>query len=161
MDVGAELRKARTAAGLSQAELAERAGTTQSTISAYESGRKEPGVSTLERLLGVVGVSLRISPGVSPARRPSVVRNEHRAEILRLARRHGAEVLGVFGSVARGEDRPGSDLDLLVRFESGRSLVDHAALLRELGEALEVPVDVISAGGLTDNDPILADLVPL
>jgi predicted nucleotidyltransferase len=70
-------------------------------------------------------------------------------------------VLGVFGSVARGEDQPGSDLDLLVRFEPGRSLVDHAAVLRELGEVLEVPVDVISAGGVSDDDPILADLVPL
>ena len=44
---------------------------------------------------------------------------------------------------------------------SVRSLVDHAALLRELGEALEVPVDVISVGGLANDDPILADLVPL
>lgn len=161
MDVGAALRTARTAAGLTQAEMAERAGTTQSTVSAYESGRKEPGFSTLERLLGVVGASLTISQGLSTPPRPSAVRREHRAEILRLARHHGAEVLGVFGSVARGEDQPGSDLDLLVRFESGRSLVDHAALLRELGEALEVPVDVISAGGLDDGDPILADLVPL
>lgn len=146
---------------MSQAELAERAGTTQSTISAYESGRKEPGISTLQRLLAVVGASLTVSPGASIPQLPSAVRRSHRLEIGRLARRHGAEVLGVVGSVARGEDQPGSDLDLLVRFEPGRSLIDHAALIRELTDALDVPVDVISAGGVRDDDPILVDLVPL
>ena len=47
-----------------------------------------------------------------------------RQDILRIAARHGARNLRLFGSAARGEDRPESDLDLLVEMESGRSLLD-------------------------------------
>lgn len=51
-----------------------------------------------------------------------------RQDILRVAARHGARNIRLFGSAARGEDRPGSDLDLLVDMESGRSLLDLVAL---------------------------------
>lgn len=63
-----------------------------------------------------------------------------------MVRRHGGRDAVVFGSVARGTDAPGSDLDLMVAFEGGRDIVDLLALQAELEELLTVPVDVVSAG---------------
>src|SRR5437870_1272833 len=71
MNVPATLRGARHRAGLSQAELAARAGTSQATISAYESGRKTPSVATLERLLAASGARLAVEPRPSPVVEPS------------------------------------------------------------------------------------------
>jgi uncharacterized protein len=68
------------------------------------------------------------------------LRVEWREEILRLAERHGARSLRVFGSVARGEANENSDLDLLVAWEPGRSLLDHAGLVQDLQELLGVKV---------------------
>ena len=57
------------------------------------------------------------------------LRTERRDDIMRLARRRGAENVRVFGSLARGEANENSDLDLLVCWEPGRSLLDHAGLV--------------------------------
>jgi predicted nucleotidyltransferase len=70
------------------------------------------------------------------------IRAERREEILRLARQRGAHSLRVFGSVARGEANEDSDLDLLVAWEPGRSLLDHAGLVQDLQELLGVKVHV-------------------
>ena len=70
------------------------------------------------------------------------LRAERREEILRLARRRGAHSVRVFGSVARGQANAGSDLDLLVAWEPGRSLLDHAGLVQDLQELLGVHVQV-------------------
>lgn len=70
------------------------------------------------------------------------LRSEHREEILRLAKQRGAYSLRVFGSVARGEANEKSDLDLLVAWEPGRSLMDHAGLVQDLQELLGVKVHV-------------------
>jgi len=67
-----------------------------------------------------------------------------RQDILRVAAQHGARKVRLFGSAARGEDRPGSDLDLLVDMESGRSLLDLVALGQDLEELLHRKVDVIT-----------------
>jgi predicted nucleotidyltransferase len=72
----------------------------------------------------------------------------HRGDILRLAARHGAKNVRVFGSVARGEADRSSDLDLLVDFEPGRGLLDHGGLWLDLNELLGGKVDVVSARGL-------------
>jgi predicted nucleotidyltransferase len=71
-----------------------------------------------------------------------------REEILRLAAQNGAYNVRVFGSVARGEARPDSDIDFLVNLESGRSLLDLARLLRQLEAMLNCPVDVVTEAGL-------------
>jgi transcriptional regulator with XRE-family HTH domain len=71
MDVAAELRHARERAGLSQAELARRAGTSQTAISAYEGGHKAPSVTTLERLLAATGSRLTVEARPAPAHEPS------------------------------------------------------------------------------------------
>ena len=64
MDVPGTIRRARRRAGISQAELAARAGTSQATVSAYETGRKAPSVATLARLLTATGSRLTVEPGV-------------------------------------------------------------------------------------------------
>jgi predicted nucleotidyltransferase len=73
---------------------------------------------------------------------------EKRAEILRIAAKHGARNVRVFGSAARGEAKPGSDLDFLVELEPGRSLLDQAALVLDLEELLGCKVDVVTERGL-------------
>jgi len=71
-----------------------------------------------------------------------------RQEIMQIAARHGATNVRVFGSVARGEARPDSDVDFLVNLEANRSLLDLARLLRELQTLLNRPVDVVTEAGL-------------
>jgi uncharacterized protein len=73
---------------------------------------------------------------------------EKREVILRIAAKHGARNVRVFGSAARGEADEKSDLDLLVEMEPGRSLLDHAALWLELQKALGCRVDVVSDRGI-------------
>jgi predicted nucleotidyltransferase len=73
---------------------------------------------------------------------------EKRNEILKIASRHGAKDVRVFGSVARGDARPDSDVDFLVKLEPGVTLLGHAALVRELENYLGRKVDVISEMGL-------------
>ena len=86
-----------------------------------------------------------------------------RAEILRVASAHGAAAVRVFGSVARGEAGPHSDVDLLVRMEPGRSLLDHVALWQELEDLLGCKVDVVSEKALHRliRQQVLDEAVPL
>ena len=86
-----------------------------------------------------------------------------RSAILRLAATHGARDVRVFGSLARGDAGPKSDLDLLVRMEDGRSLLDLIGLWQDLHDLLGRKVDVISEGGLNPHlrDRILAEAIPL
>ncbi|MBI3270562.1 MAG: nucleotidyltransferase family protein [Planctomycetes bacterium] len=88
---------------------------------------------------------------------------EHRAAALEIASRHGAFSIRVFGSQARGDARPDSDLDLLVRFSPGSTLLDQAALTRDLEEALGCAVDVVSERALRPRirDRVLREAVPL
>ncbi len=86
-----------------------------------------------------------------------------RKEILETATRNGAVNVRVFGSVARGEDRPDSDIDFLVNLEPGRSLLDLARLLRELNALLDRPVDVVTEAGLRQRikSQVLREAQPL
>ena len=73
---------------------------------------------------------------------------EKRLAIIALACKHGAQSVRVFGSVARGDSGPESDVDLLVKMEEGRSLLDLSAMTLDLKELLGVNVDVVSEDGL-------------
>ena len=84
----------------------------------------------------------------------------HRDEILTVARRRGITTVRVFGSVARGEARSGSDVDLIVEVEPGRSILAQAGFQTEVEALLgvrvhtlelpEQPSDLISAAALHD-----------
>jgi hypothetical protein len=88
---------------------------------------------------------------------------EKREEILRLAASRGARNVRVFGSVARGEARGDSDIDLLVDIESGRSLLDVIGLWLDLQELLGRKVDLLTEGGVNRHlrARILAEARPL
>jgi uncharacterized protein len=84
-------------------------------------------------------------------------------EILFAARKHGASNVMVFGSVARGEAAPRSDVDLLVEMESGRTLMDLGGLLSELEELLDAAVDVTTERMLKPHirERAIRDATPL
>ncbi len=86
-----------------------------------------------------------------------------RQEILAIAARHGARNVRVFGSVARGETKPESDVDILVEMESGTSLMDHVTLMQDLEDLLERKVDVVNDRALHwyIRDRVLAEATPL
>jgi uncharacterized protein len=82
-----------------------------------------------------------------------------RKQVMAVAMRHHASRVRLFGSGARGEERPDSDIDLLVDFGQDSSLFDLMRMTREL---LGHPVDVVSAGGLKDRDDhIISESVDL
>lgn len=76
---------------------------------------------------------------------------ERRDEILASARRHGATNVRVIGSAARGDDTPEHDVDLLVRFRHGTTLLDHAGLMVELERLLGRKVGVVSEDGVRER----------
>jgi predicted nucleotidyltransferase/DNA-binding XRE family transcriptional regulator len=149
------LRTARQRSRLSQTDLARRAGIAQSVISAYESGRREPSLPTLTRLIEATGHTLAIDVAASPERAlglpdsPLARRlRQRRKAIIRAAEGRRAHNVRVFGSVARGEDDESSDVDLLVDLGEGVGLLDVIGLERELAELLGVKVDVVPADSL-------------
>ena len=78
-----------------------------------------------------------------------------------LARRHALSIK-VFGSVARGEDHAGSDVDFLVEFGPGASILDQVHLEADLRALLDLDVDVVPVGGLKERDGhLLAEAVSL
>ena len=76
------------------------------------------------------------------------VRSRYREQIVAAASRRGAHNVRVFGSVARGDQRHDSDIDFLVDFEPGRSLLDLTGLWLDLESVLGCKVDVVSGRGL-------------
>lgn len=73
---------------------------------------------------------------------------QHRDAILALAQQYGAHDVRIFGSVARGDATDASDLNLIVRFDSGRSLFDHGGLLMDIQELLGAKVDILDEEGM-------------
>ncbi len=91
------------------------------------------------------------------------LRHNQREVILHIAARYGAHNLRVFGSVARGEARTDSDLDLLIKLEPGRTLLDQVALGQDLEDLLGCKVDLVEPAGLHwyIRDRVLLEAVPL
>lgn len=148
------LRDASRRAGLTQAALAERAGVTQSVISAYEAGRRQPALPTLTALIDATGFELdmvllhtprRLDPLVGPVGQRV---RRHRHALLSVAQTHGLRNVRVFGSVARGQDRPDSDVDLLVDLPSNMGLLALGQAEAAFEAILGVRVDLAPASDL-------------
>ncbi len=88
---------------------------------------------------------------------------EKRAEILQAAERRGARNVRVFGSVARGDTGPDSDVDFLVELDEETTLIQHNALIRELGDLPGCNVDVVGERALRPRirDRVLREADPL
>jgi len=85
----------------------------------------------------------------------------HRVDILRIAASHGASNVRGYGSVARGDAHANSDVDLLVDFQEGRSLIDEVALQKELTDLLGWPVDLGEEVHRAIRSRVSAETVPL
>jgi predicted nucleotidyltransferase/predicted XRE-type DNA-binding protein len=133
---------------ISAARAGAAAGLTQREIAAAL-GRSQPEVSRLLRFRGSTDLGRRLA--------------DRRSEVLAALKRYAATNPRVFGSVARGTDRPGSDIDLLVDLPGEFSLFTLARLERDLSEIVDAPVDVVSASTLRDAVAQSArqDAVPL
>jgi predicted nucleotidyltransferase/DNA-binding XRE family transcriptional regulator len=154
MDGATVLRSARLRSHLTQGQLAARAGITQSVVSAYESGRRQPSVPTLTALIAATGFELDLQLRETPRRLDSLdgpigrrVRRRRR-RMLEAADNHGVRNVRVFGSVARAEDRPDSDLDLLVDLPDGMGLVALGRVRDELEAIVGCRVDMVPATDL-------------
>jgi hypothetical protein len=95
--------------------------------------------------------------------KPSQALANHRAAIREIALRHHVRNIRIFGSVLRGQDSEGSDLDLLVEPTSETTLLDIGANRHELRTLLGVDVDVLTPKALPDSyrEQVLADAVPV
>ena len=87
----------------------------------------------------------------------------NRDELLRIAARHGASNVRIFGSLARGDGTAQSDVDMLVDLEKGRSLIDLGALLEDLKKLLGCEVDIVTENGLRKRirERVLKEALPL
>jgi predicted nucleotidyltransferase len=96
---------------------------------------RTPAVTVTSTLIPTAGSALAVVLG-------------KRALIRTLARAHGARSVELFGSAARGEEGPGSDLDFIVELEPGRSLLDLIGLAEDLQEVLGRKVEAFTAAGI-------------
>jgi uncharacterized protein len=123
-------------------------------ISAYESGHRQPSIPALAALIDAAGYDLAL--GLRP--RPTRLRRlsgpvgrrvrRHRNDLVTAAAAHGVHNLRLFGSVARGEDRPDSDVDLLADLPPGLSLFGLGRVEADLEAILGTRVDLIPAADL-------------
>jgi predicted nucleotidyltransferase len=88
---------------------------------------------------------------------------DRRETILRVAASHGARDVRVFGSRTRGAARPDSDVDILVKLEAGRSLLDLIAIKQDLEDLLGCKVDVVTEAALSPylREQVLNEAVAL
>lgn len=88
---------------------------------------------------------------------------DKRDEIFELAQKYGGCNVRLFGSVVRGDARPDSDVDFLVKMDDGRSLLDLVGFSQDVEDLLGRKVDVVSEGGVSPylRDRIFAEAIPL
>lgn len=145
-------------------ELASKAHVAQSVVSAYESSSREPSVEMLRRLVVATGFDLElvlVHAVPRSARRESVELN--RLRLQRALRKLGARNIRLFGSVARGEDGPRSDIDLLVDISPDIGLFALGRMRTEAESILGASVDIVPANSLKPDvaERVLAEAIPL
>jgi uncharacterized protein len=158
------IRGARRRARLTQVQLADRAHIAQSVVSAYESARREPSLETLRKLVSAAGFELDVALVPSPptsSRSQSVEGN--RSRLLRSLHALGATHVRLFGSVARGDDGPQSDIDLLVDIAPDIGLFALGRMRSEAERILGCSVDIVPANSLKPDvaERVLAEAIPL
>ena len=145
------IRAAREDIGMSQTELARAAGMQQPTISAYESGRKQPRAESLARVLAAA----RMRPSIPLALRADAIRAA--ADDFHLSN------VRVFGSAVRGEDTEHSDIDLLVSVGADASLFDLGGFADAVEQMTGFAVDLLTDDQVQDEHfaHVLEQAVPL
>lgn len=147
---GRQIKVRREALGLSQRELSRESGVPQPSIAAAESGTREQSKNADQRLRKHLAVY------------PYQLLDLLEADAKDLFSEFGIDNLRVFGSVARGEDTPTSDIDFLVTVPRGTGIFAVARLKEQLEELFTIPVDVVSddsAGPVFDQ--AIREAVPL
>ena len=133
----------------------------------YENGPANPSTATLQRLTRAAGfeVQVRLVPAKSSDLSTDRARKLRRlrGEVVSLLEKAGASNPYIFGSVARGEDASGSDIDLLVDFDLDNGLLPIMRLNEELSLLLQEKVEVSPREILRPEVLVgaLADAVPL
>lgn len=167
LSAAALVTRVRGERGMTQADLAARAGTSQSAVARYESGAATPSTATLTRLLRAAGFELEVRLKKTRASDLSTSRAKKiravRGEINKLMKNAGASNVRIFGSVARGEDNEASDIDFLVDFDTSGGLLPIVKLVSELKELLGESVDVAPSSILKASilENALAEAIPL
>ena len=157
----------RQATGLTQRDLASKAGTSQPAVARYETGVSHPSTETLERLARAAGFEIQVQLVPTKPRNLASARAKKlfrmRSEVLTVLSKAGATNARLFGSVARGEDTVESDIDLLVDFDLHRGLVPILHLNEDLSNLLDEKVEVSIEELLLPKvlATALADAVPL
>jgi predicted nucleotidyltransferase len=151
-DYGRWVRARRLLIGMSQRELAAASGVPQPTIASLETGKRTVGAVTRRKLDGALVTT------------PSNAVAVKTGDVVEAFARYGQPRPQVFGSVARGDDTPESDVDFLVHLNRPFGLVSLLGLVAELEEILTFPVDVVDDRD-PDDSPALerarAEAVPL
>lgn len=157
LSIGARLKILRRARGLTAMELAKRAGVSEDAVRKVESGRsKQPSFETGVRMaqaLGIDAAELALGKSTTPgndllARAIQTLRNQ-KTELIN----NGIEHAAVFGSVARGEARNDSDVDVLVETQSGKpfSYITMSKVALMLEDILGRPVDIVTRPSITER----------
>jgi uncharacterized protein len=151
------LKRARARAGLNQTEVAARAGLPQSTVSAYESGRRQPTLPMLSKLLEAMGAELALTTPPLPDHLTALTGpvglrvRRHRQLIVEQASGHGVENLRVLGAAAKGEDGPADELELLVDTTPKGTVTNLLTLTAELEEIVGVRVKILTREEITES----------
>jgi uncharacterized protein len=162
--LGMRIAKARRAKGLSQSALARAISMDRTAVSKIESDQRQ--VTSLELASIADALDRPIQSffvEIAPPGDPVRIIKSKRAAVLRIARKHGARSIRIFGSVARGDATHESDIDFLVDMEPDRGLFEQAAMLLELQDLLGRDVDVVTVAGLRDRirDRVLGEAIPV
>jgi transcriptional regulator with XRE-family HTH domain len=152
---GTLLRRERRRSAASQAEVAARAGVPQSTISAYESGARQPTLPMLSKLLEAMGAELVTTTQPLPERLvalrgPTGLRiRRHRHLIAEAAARYDVQNVRVRGPVTEGAEQVTDPVEVLVEPQAGTTVMGLLNLEIDLQELIGVPVRIIRTEGLS------------
>ncbi len=168
LNPAALISETRLRAGLTQTQLATRAGTSQPAVARYEAGVAFPSTATLIRLLKAGGFELEVRLKTSHASTLDTDRarklRANREKIMKLAQSAGISNIRIFGSVARGEDTRDSDIDLLVNYQPGMDgaipLIRFKADVEKLlGERVDVSPESVLKKSILES--ALLEAIPL